>query len=324
MFGRKSGIEGGAFNKIENQEAKEILAEIILHIRRHDEKGPKPEPTEEELAAGVDTEPLTPLSNTGKQNAAALGREDVDLRRAQVIGSPRIRSRHTAAFHMVGGRDEVSGEEEHDELEALIQELGDNQSRFRVDERLDFHDDKSAPLGKALDDAYYAKTYLTTIVNDSDRIARESGGEYESTFTAKAAQVAEMIQKYYEAASRLPAVSEAVQSAQAAKYGADIEQSTAPFERFMGTHQGLGESFLLRAVEKVEGVEKRDELLAAIGKEGFGFSEGFDIRIIQTADGTEAKLTYTNTRDGQKTEITLSKETLKELQNDADAMRNGE
>lgn len=317
-------FEVPSVNKNENQESVPKV-EIRLHLMRHDIREATGEALPEEIEQGIDPDNRTPLTAEGIWNAAALGRDDVDLSRARAMGSARIRSGHTAGLHMVGGREEIEGTENRDELEDVIRQLGGG--NIRTDERLNFRDDKSAPLGRYLDEAYFAKTYLKTIVEESDSFAREHGGEYQSTYTGKAAQVASLVDTYFKAASRLRQVSEGVQAAQAEKYegmlashGEDFLQSSAPFERFMGSHQGIPESFLLKVVEITQGIEARNELLTQIGNAGFGYSEGFDIKITEQNNEVNGELVYINPRNNKESRIFLTRQTLESIMDEAREM----
>jgi hypothetical protein len=306
-------------------EREEDLPEvqIKLHIMRHDIRASTGEATQEEREQGIDPDNRTPLTPEGMKNAAERGRDDVDLSRARVIGSARERSRHTAGFHMVGGREEVGGTESLDDLEKVVQELGENKAHFRVDERLNFHDDKSAPLGGFLNDAYENKTYLKTIVNESDDFARKQGGEYQSTYTGKAAQMADLVNAYLKAAPRLVNLVPGIQKSQVEKHGEDRRQSQSAFERFMGTHQGMAESFLLKVVEIAQGVEARNELLSEIGNAGFGYSEGIDINLVQKGPDTKAELVYINPRTQKETRLELSRDILEKILQEAEGMKVG-
>lgn len=295
--------------------------EIKLHLMRHDIRASTGEATEEERERGIDPDNRTPLTPLGMANAAARGRDNIDLARARVIGSARERSRHTAAFHMVGGRKEVGGTESLDELEKVVQELGENKAHFRVDERLNFHDDKSAPLGGFLNDAYENKTYLKTIVNESDDFARKQNAEYQSTYTGKAAQMAGLVNTYLKAAPRLANLISGIQKSQVEKHGEDRGQSQAAFERFMGTHQGMAESFLLKVVEIAQGVEARNELLSEIGNAGFGYSEGIDINLVQKGSDTKVELVYINPRTQKETRLELSRDILEKIMQEAEDMK---
>jgi hypothetical protein len=297
-----------------------LEVKIQLHLMRHDMREESGEATQYEIEQGIDPDNRTPLTPKGMERASEQGRDDVDLARARVMGSARIRSQHTAGFHMIGGRAEITGTESVDELEKAIQDLGSNQAHFREDKRLNFNDDKTAPLGQYLDAAYHSKTYLKTIVEESDTFARNQGSEYQSTYTGKAAQVADLINVYFKAAPRLVNMIPAIQKAQAEKHGEDIEQSEAAFERFMGSHQGIPECFLLKVVEVVEGIDARNEFLAEIGNAGFGYSEGYDISLIQADEVTQAELVYVNPRNNKETRIVLTQDILEGIIQEAEDM----
>jgi hypothetical protein len=343
-FGESMGAgpaaaEGGA------EQEKEKPVVIKLHAMRHDKRENTGPAYPYEINQGIDPDNRTPLQVVGMERAASLGRDDVDLSRARAAGSPRVRSGHTAMLHMVGGReelneerielaeddsepsvtklradltqkDEKTGKLPHNLLEDAVQEMSGTNARVRVDNRLNFVDDKHAPLGSLLQQAYVDAVYLRTIVEQSNQIAIAQGGEYTATYTGKAAQVAEMFNDYFKAAARLREVSKKVQADQAEKHGEDLVQSSSDFERFLGSHQGLLESFMLKAVENTEGVEARDELMGSLGAGGFDESEGFDITITELGGVVTGELVYINKRPEKKVQsktIALTQELLEEI-----------
>jgi hypothetical protein len=321
MFGEQSFGTAEFGTGAEQEKEKPVV--IKLHAMRHDKRENTGPAYPHEINQGLDPDNRTPLQVVGMERAASLGRDDVDLSRARAAGSPRVRSGHTAMLHMVGGREELNegvltadgnkeigkilreeltqtdaetGKLPHNQIEDLIQEMSGTNARVRVDNRLNFVDDKHAPLGSLLQQAYVDAVYLRTIVEESNQIAIAQGGEYTATYTGKAAQVADMFNDYFKAAARLREVSKKVQADQAEKHGEDLVQSSSDFERFLGSHQGLLESFMLKVVENTEGVEARDELMGSLGAGGFDESEGFDVTITELGGVVTGELVYVNKR----------------------------
>ena len=68
-------------------------------------------------------------------------------------------------------------------------------------------------------------------------------------------------------------------------------------ERFMGTHQTVPESFLAKVIEKTRGVEERDRFIELLDKKGFDYTEGFDLKILNTTGGPKIHISYKNEKD---------------------------
>lgn len=62
-------------------------------------------------------------------------------------------------------------------------------------------------------------------------------------------------------------------------------------ERYLGSHQGVLETFILKILEKTQGKEKRDEYIKAIG-DGFKETQGFRVEIVNVGDEQKILLTY--------------------------------
>jgi hypothetical protein len=77
-----------------------------------------------------------------------------------------------------------------------------------------------------------------------------------------------------------------------------LEQSTNvgntqnDFERIFATHATIQESFLLKVVEKIKGTSERDALLALIGEDGFGYTEGFDVTLSKENGEEKIRVVY--------------------------------
>jgi hypothetical protein len=328
-FEQGPGNSGGINETSNVEQEKEAPVVIKLHAMRHEKRENTGEGLPHEIEQGIDPDNRTPLKSEGIRDAIAAGRDNVDWDRARIMRSPRVRSVMTAALLAAGGSKEFSNVDVEnlslEEVEKMIQEMGGNEAAFRIDDRLNFIDDKQAPLGIFLDNAYHAKTYLKTILEDSDRMAVELASEGDSAYSGKAGLTAELFYGYFQAAKKLRKISEGVQKAQAEKHGADLKQSQADFERFMGSHQGILETFLFKAVEKAEGVEARDLLLEDIGNAGFDTAEGFDITITEQNGVVTGELLYTNKRPDAKrkeVKIALTEELFQSIMKDREDIWN--
>jgi len=55
----------------------------------------------------------------------------------------------------------------------------------------------------------------------------------------------------------------------------------------LGSHLSVTESFLAKIIENTKGVAERDSFVAALGNQGFGFVEGYDVKIEKDESGVE-------------------------------------
>jgi hypothetical protein len=272
----------------EYQEAKkEFSSRIVLSIFRHSDK-------EKALPGQADTEVLL----TGKGRDIALERSslfklpDSSLQQAVAFGSPRKRTQETAALVM-GGTETFSGEETLDQLQQKIDQGKKFGSKLSVDHRLDFTLDKS-PYGDELMKSFKEGRFIDFLVHESDERATELGDAKSTTYSRQAAKVAEVVKKYIEIAPRFDAL------VQDKKYEKNMQ-------RFMGTHQSVGEAFLAKVIEKTQGKDARDAFVKEI-EPGFGFVEGFKIEI-QNVPGKavpEVAVHFERPAEGVKEGIALS------------------
>jgi len=240
-------------------ENKERMSKILLHFMRHGEKGKvQPGQTDYEVH-------LTP---EGRKKAKAAAKV-TNLKQAMSVGSPRERAQETAAFLMAGAEDDITGAESFDELKAKLNEgLTTNATRVFSDKRLDFTLDDKTPLGAKEMEAYLGKRWMPFLINESDKLAVELGDNETSTYSRMAGVIAEIVEKYAKVSDRWHEL-----------VNDEKKQYEEMMERFLGSHQGVTESFLAKVVEKTKGAEERDRFVKAVNNQGFDFLEGFDVEI---------------------------------------------
>ncbi|MFH1253703.1 MAG: histidine phosphatase family protein [Candidatus Uhrbacteria bacterium] len=238
--------------------SKEIEPKIVLHFFRHSEKAP-----------GKPDERIR-LSPRGRELAKQKAAE-TNLSQAVAFGSSRDRTHETALLVMAGQNNEITGNETLEELkEKLKLPYG---SKIGLDDRLNFFRDDLSTFGKAALEAFVKGYYLKFMVEQSDRLAGDLDDKVNSTYNRQAANVAEVILKYV---GFIPQWKEILNDPDSIKkYSSDI------MERFMGSHQGVLESFLARAIEITEGVDRRNEFVTALDNQGFDYVEGFNVEISQ-------------------------------------------
>ena len=249
---------------LENNEAKKET-KIDLHFFRHSIKS-------SDQVSASDSGVL--LSDAGRVLSKEKAFTDVNHNQAMVFGTSRLRTQETGALVMAGESPDITGDETLDELKEKINKDLKIGSRIAVDNRLNFMDDESTPLGKKLHEAIARKEYLKFIVEESDKVAKETGDTSGANYSRKAADIARVIQKYITISPRWSGI-----------VNDKSEKYTPVLERYLGTHQGMQESFIAKLLEKTDGVAARDAFVASLGNVGFDYIEGFEVKISTNPNG---------------------------------------
>ncbi len=261
-----------AFNENNSEESKEkINSKVILHFIRHSKADAKKE---------GDTDELREISPEGKQIIAdKLFKNDKPAINAVSFGSLRVRSGQTAALLMENNPELLSMN--NDELSKYINRDLLVGSKIGIDKRLDYNDDddfSSSPAYGEKIKSHFTKDYLKYIVQESDKDAKDMGYKGIFTYSGMAANIASIIDKYVTVSGNWDRL---------------VNEPTKPqeskiLERFLGTHQGVTESFLAKIIERKNGVEARDKFVLALDNQGFDLVEGFDVSI--NTSGLEKKI----------------------------------
>lgn len=253
----------GLTSAVENENA--VTSEIVLHLFRHDKKG---------KAMEGETDQQVRLTPDGRAHAIEYANPDANLAQSVAFGSPRDRAQETAGLHMAGAHENITGDETLDELRVKLDnefKLG-KAHKIGADPRLDFTSIHGSVVGDGCDEAYAKGVTLEWMVKDSDRLAIENNDEENSTYNRSAAQIANIILKYIKVSENWN------------KLVANGQYEDNKLERFLSSHQTVPESFLAKVVELTKGEDERDRLVDALDKNGFKFSEGYDIRITRNAN----------------------------------------
>ena len=254
--------------KMPDSREHEQTSKIALKFFRHSIKENAPEKTDLEVS-------LTPAGRMLAKNQAS---SETNIAQSVAFGSPRVRTQETAGLVMAGGQDEITGTETLEELRGKLDAGLGSGTKIGVDDRLDFLLDDKSDYGKIFFNAYREGRYLQFIVQESDQKSAELQDAASDTYSRMASRIASLVKKYITIAPRFDALV------------ADPEKNyTNTMERFLGTHQGVAESFLAKVIEKMRGVAERDRLVVALGNKGFDFTEGFEFDIQSLANG-ERKL----------------------------------
>lgn len=255
MKSMEGGPERFEENSLEGKPESMQYPKVTLHFLRHSIKEKSPKEVEDKDIH---------ISTEGRDIAAQKFDDVMNLRFGHIVGSPRIRTLETAAVAATM------------DSEVNPEDLG--VGKVRINEVLDFVADDTE-YGKRFVEAYKKGQDLSFLVHESDVLAKETGDINSSTFSRMAANVAGIIVKNYDVAVRGAAM---------------LDQSVNPaneqndFERILATHATVQESFLLKLIEKMKGIDERDALLSLIGENGFDYVEGFDV--VLTKEGSEERI----------------------------------
>ena len=262
------------------EQIKDYTSKIKLFFMRHDEKENDKTKSDEEVR-------LTP---TGKMRAKEKAVYD-DINQSMAFGSPRKRTQETASLIMSGKLEEITGTETLEELkEKLDKDLSlESGSKIRVDDRLNIEADSNSNYVKKAIEAIKKGEYLKFLVEKSDELAKEENDNKSSTYTKQVQAIASIIQKYYGIAPRF---NELVQD--------ESKNYEETMKRFLGSHQGVLESFLAKLIEKTKGIEERDKFVQILNNQGFDYAEGFDVEIKNKESGEPTiHISYKKEKDGE-------------------------
>lgn len=267
---------------VRSPEVNEHRVRVVLRFFRHGEQFKDPNKADPEYE----------LSEKGRAQAMEKGSkvgDERNIRQSVAFGSPRKRSQQTAAFAMAGGIvDTVTGNESPDELKEKLDKEIKYGSKVMADPRLNFFMDKATPFGNVAFEAFATKKqYLKFLAEESDSLAEKVGDKEGSTYSRQAGGVAEIIKKYVAVSGNWSKLVE------------DGKYTDPKLERFLGSHGGVTESFLLKVIEKMKGTAERDKLIGLIPN-GFDFTEGFEVACENSSPGAEPRLHITYKRNDEK------------------------
>ena len=246
---------------------------IRLEFFRHDERATKPGESDDNSRLTAD----------GRRNATAVGKTKFPQPEVAIAyGSPRERSIETALRQMLANREEINGNTDLEGIRELVSERLPVGRKDLVDERLNFHWEGEY---KKTATEYYRdkKDYLVFAVEESDDVVRKYKDMNSTSYTRQAAGIAELVKKYVEISPRW----ERLVQDNPDKF----KDFNNELQRFFGSHGTVTECFLLKVIEKKEGIDVVREFLAELpDKNGLGYSEGFTVNIKKDKEMGEAEV----------------------------------
>lgn len=255
-----------------------IQSKIDLYFMRHGDKEKDPTKSDYDIR----------LTEKGRSQAQDKSHAE-NLDQSVAFGSPRKRTQETAGIAMAGSTELIEGTESLEELKEKLDANLAVGSKIGEDKNLDFILNEDSEYGKEIMKPFIEGRLLKWVVEESDKIAEEMHDTEQYSYSRSAKGVAKVILKYLNIAPRWQQLTQ------------DTEKYTNTLERYLGTHQGVQESFLAKVIEKMKGVDERNKFVAILNNQGFDFTEGFKAEI-QNHSGAEPTIhiSYNKEKDGQK------------------------
>lgn len=250
---------------------------IRLEFFRHDEKA-KPNEGQPDT-----TVRLTP---EGRVGATEVGKDrNPEPEVAVAFGSNRERSTETAMRQMLANQEAVTPDSSLEDIREIVSGEVKVGRKDMVSPNLNFDWSGSKEFNEPVMARYAAKDGLRFLVEESDQLAERLKDQTSTSWSRQAGNIAELIKKYYEI---LPAWQRVT-----AEHPEKYSQFNNEMQRFMGSHQTVTESFLMKVIEKTEGREAVMKFIESLpDKNGFAFSEGFTINLIIDDSGRDIVMNY--------------------------------
>jgi len=278
----KKEREAGAEKKLETR--------IVLEIMRH---------AKQEKKGKWDKKKR--LTEEGRSQSMKKGKEvGPNARASLAIASPRERAQETAYRVMLANEGINPETKTMEDIESLISSELKVGKKMKVDGHLDSIND--GPIGRFYNEADNKGKFFQWAVNESDNQAIEFGDQKTLTYKRAAGNIAGIVSRYLEVGSNFNRILSKKD---------EHKKVSNQMERYIATHQGVGELFLAKILELTGNTEKRDEYLKSLG-EGFGHTEGLKIEILNKGSEQSIYMTYRNV-EGEEEKIEIKKELLEEI-----------
>jgi len=278
---------------LEHEPSEKTKTRIILEFLRHGEKEKADKP-ENEIR----------LTEKGRQKATARGKEIKPQTEAAVgFASLRKRAQETAGRVTLAASESITDTTTLEEMEDLISQELKVGKKIVGDNRLDFQQDRTSPYGQKHLAAFKAGRIMDFMVNESDNLAKELQDPEAFSYSRIAANIAEILKKYLRVGNNFERIIEKNPD----KYSAYSNQ----LERYFGTHQTVGESFIAKLLEDTQGTQARDQYLKEVGGSGVAELQGFQVEIVNE-NGKQTATIHAKTSEKQW-DIPIDEKTLEQI-----------
>lgn len=244
---------------------------IRLEFFRHSEK---------DSAASGQHDYTVRLTQAGRALSSAAGSSlDPHPQVALAYGSPRDRSSETALREMLANNDEIAADDSLEEIRSKIGTKIKVGSKEIITDNLNFNWAGSTEFNRLAYDHYAKKDALKFMFEESDQLVKDLDDKESTSYSRAAANVAAIVERYITIFDPWKKLTQA-NPEKFAVFNNELQ-------RFLGSHGGTTECFLMKVVEKSEG---RDGVLQLIGSlqdpnNQFGINEGFSVRIDEDDNG---------------------------------------
>lgn len=194
---------------------------------------------------------------------------------------------------------------------------------IEADSRLDF--EAQGLVEKNQNQAYVDGHLLEYTAKKSDEEALESNDRVSSTYTRIAGAVSDLILSYVATGKELHNTVQNMVRLRPESFKSIVKDGKCAFERFFGTHAGIGESFMLKIIEVLE---KRGQLPKGTQEEimektgaSFKENEGIRLEIHNSDKGQSLRLILPDRIAGGLPEINFTSDVLSEIIADCKAFQ---
>ncbi len=227
------------------------------------------------------------LNESGREQSLKKAIELKNPKLAKAYGSPRIRTQETAVLVMDGKTKDIDPKTQTTNVGDITDTGLFSSPRLVDDERLDFNLNPKKGSGALAVEAFKKGEFLKFLAEESDNNSRKfKDSDKTGNYSIFAGNIASIIKDYYSASSRWDYIIKAEKNR---KYPKGFDKT---LERFMGTHQGINESFLAKIIEKTKGIAERDKFIQILDNKGFDFVEGFKIDIVTNNNSAKIIISY--------------------------------
>lgn len=293
----------------------ELVTSVEIDLFRHGKKNKNP------LQEGGEKlkDDRVRLSEVGRAMADEAGINQNLKPQVEVAvsgGSSKDRSRESAVRRMLANTEKITPDMSLEEIEGVIKEeivkiKGDKMGKKIIDfgDKLSFNESGTPEMEKLFAEADEKGEYNKFIVERSDEEAIKAGDKISSTYSRHSGNVAEVLLRYCEIGDNFNRIASKPDDNGKLKY----EQFGNKLERYFGTHGGVTDSFLAKAIEIKKGIKERDVFISSVGNY-FKEMQGIHVSIKNTGSAQEIIITYEV--DGKNESVNLNREDLEKIVED--------